>query len=973
VAGHWRFDTPAATVPDLSGRNHTATLEGGAAIAARNGRNMLVLNGKGGVRVESAPALNLKRGFSIEAIVWPDELSVCRAIVFKDGEYLLRIDGPNEGGGISFFVHDGKGWEPRVRAMVPVPKTRYHIFAVWSGVETTLWVNGLPSSVSRGIANLKPTANPLLIGSTFDTFGSSFAGAIEEVAIYDRALSTSEMLRQTYGIAARPAGTGVTAALFEFRNDLRGWVPGAGATAACVDGAMVVQAPLRHSYVIHDNLNVPVDDKDYINIRMAVDKGSAAELIFATTRGGRRISFPVTADGAMRTYVVEPWQWPAWGGDLIALGLVPASADGATARIEFIAVTPDVRAEPTIEVLRVFTESTLPRASRPETLVARLRNTGGPAADLSVTLAPPPGVTVTGPATQALAALGYQEQAERRWAVQAAGAGACEFRITLSGPGLAETTLTSSQTFQPALSPTKAEYVPIPVPAPSKYTLWTHYCALWKTGTHYGWGKIEPWPERKPVIGWYNEGAPEVADWQIKQCLEHGITGIVYCFYRTVPDAPVTVDNQHLGHALHDGLLKARYLDMINFGIMWENGCALGVSSQDDLMRNVLPFWIENYFSHPQYIRIGGKPVLYVWVPSRLRKDLGGSDGVRQALDAMRAECARRGLGGLYLVACMGGKDAEALKAIADEGWDATSAYGNRWVMPEERTRVGNAVCAPYEVFVRQQEEIWRFKRELNLRPDITAAMAGWDPRPWHEDYFFSENTAAQFRDLCERAKAVMDASPGSGPERTHIIFCCWNEQGEGHYIEPTRGRGYSYLDAIRDVFTDAPREHIDLAPEDVGLGPYDSWYRATLEAGPPKPYSEATSWTGDELRAWKGAGGLTGFEVKDGILTAASASNDPVLGSPPLRVRAGKYSKFVVEMALSKAGTAQLFWTTTPFPRASESASIRVPIDGDDAFHAYTFDVGASEYWGGCLTGLRFDPTGEAGVQIRVRAIRLE
>ena len=32
----------------------------------------------------------------------------------------------------------------------------------------------------------------------------------------------------------------------------------------------------------------------------------------------------------------------------------------------------------------------------------------------------------------------------------------------------------------------KAAYVPVPVPAKTKYTLWTHYCPLWKQGTHYG-------------------------------------------------------------------------------------------------------------------------------------------------------------------------------------------------------------------------------------------------------------------------------------------------------------------------------------------------------------------------------------------------------------------------------------------------------------------------------------------------------
>lgn len=378
----------------------------------------------------------------------------------------------------------------------------------------------------------------------------------------------------------------------------------------------------------------------------------------------------------------------------------------------------------------------------------------------------------------------------------------------------------------------KADYVPTPEPAMTKYTLWTHYCALWKEGTHQGWKKIEPWPERKPVLGWYNEGTPEVADWHIKYMLEHGISGVIYCWYRSGTDGPV---KQTLGHALHDGLLKARYLPMIRFGIMWENQCADGVASAEDMLKNLLPFWIDNYFSHPSYIRIDGKPVLYVWVPYNLTEQLGGSENVCKTFDAMRAQCKRRGLGGLFLVGCLDEKHRDASETMSKEGWDATSAYCNQWQQPDKVTTVGDFVCAPFEGFVDQQESLWKFKRQLHLLPDITTMMMGWDSRPWNSHpFFWSDNTPEKFRELCRRAKAVMDSSASSGPEKNTAVFCCWNEFGEGHYIEPTRGYGFSYLDAIREVFCEGAPEHVDISPDDVGLGPLDSWYQAAQKGIKP-------------------------------------------------------------------------------------------------------------------------------------------
>ena len=419
--------------------------------------------------------------------------------------------------------------------------------------------------------------------------------------------------------------------------------------------------------------------------------------------------------------------------------------------------------------------------------------------------------------------------------------------------------------------------------------------------THTGWKLIEPWPERKPVLGWYNERRAEVADWHIKHLLEHGISGIVYCWYRSNINGPV---QQSIGHAIHDGLLKARYLPLMKFGIMWENGCGQGVGSAEDMMQNLLPFWIDNYFSNPSYVRIDGKPVLYVWVPSNVTKHLGGSEKVRETFGRMRAECRRRGLGGLYIVGCVGQSDQAALETMAKEGWDATSAYGNSWRPPAHVTTLGDFCSAPVDGFIDQQEGIWKFKRQLHLLPDITAAMMGWDSRPWNETpFFWSDNTPQKFRELCRRAKALMDASPGSGPEKRTAIFCCWNEFGEGHYIEPTRGYGFSYLDVIREVFCEGPREHVDVAPEDVGLAAVDSWYCRARESA--RAHERATlrqtAWSGEEIAAWSAAMGMGQVAAREGVLRATSINGDPAFFSPPLKLRAGRTGKVIVEMRLNR------------------------------------------------------------------------
>jgi hypothetical protein len=705
---------------------------------------------------------------------------------------------------------------------------------------------------------------------------------------------------------------------------------------------------------------------------MAVDGGSTGDLVFITDQGASRVPFRTTADGRFHNYVLEPWQHVGWDGKLLALGVVPSDIGGVAARIEYVRLSHEPTGGGEVEALGLSTEATLPRAERPEKVTARLSNAAGPTADLRLRLRVPEGVEVLTPATQTLPALGYQEQAEASWTIRALRPLAGSFRVEVSGPGLVRSSLDTKVAFLPALHLPQADYVPEPVPATSsKYEIWTHYCPLWKHGTHTGWKAIEPYPNRKPVLGWFNEGTPEVADWHIKMMLEHGISGIMYCWYRSSINEPV---KQNLGHAIHDGLLKARYLDRIKFGIMWENGCGAGAGSAEDLMTTVFPYWLDNYFTHPSYLKIDGKPVLYIWVPGNVTQHLGGSDKVRETFDLMRQKCRERGLPGLYIVGCMGAADEASLRRMAAEGWDASSAYGAAMSYPEQPRVLGNLVTGDTSEFVDQQEAIWRAKNGIGALPDITAAMMGWDARPWNSsNLFWSDNTADKFRDLCLRAKAAMDAKPGNGPDRHNIIFCCWNEFGEGHYIEPTRGHGFSYLDVIREVFTDAPREHTDLAPEDVGLGPYDSWYQQAKAAGARGDVSRLSAWTGDLLRTWNAFMGCEQAEVRDGVLRLVTNSRDPALSSPTLKARCSRYTRVVVDMRLSSGGSAQLFWTTASYPRTQEAVSAHAQTVADGQFHRVVFEVGESEFWGGCLLGMRLDPTDQEGVTVEIRGVTLE
>ncbi|MDF1516153.1 MAG: hypothetical protein P1S60_20255, partial [Anaerolineae bacterium] len=187
-------------------------------------------------------------------------------------------------------------------------------------------------------------------------------------------------------------------------------------------------------------------------------------------------------------------------------------------------------------------------------------------------------------------------------------------------------------------TPTLPDYVPASEPVSTDYLIGAHYFPGWKPDSHKGFNAIVDYPDRTPLLQYYAEGDPEVTDWEIKWCLEHGIQFFVYCWYREQSNAghPVSPDDARLGHAIHEGLFRARYRDMFRFAIMWENYGTRGmVTSTSDLIDNLLPFWIENYFSRDNYLVLDNKPVLYVYHLESMLDMLGGMDNTRKAVALM--------------------------------------------------------------------------------------------------------------------------------------------------------------------------------------------------------------------------------------------------------------------------------------------------------------------------------------------------
>lgn len=480
-----------------------------------------------------------------------------------------------------------------------------------------------------------------------------------------------------------------------------------------------------------------------------------------------------------------------------------------------------------------FRERAILRAGRTETIGLQLSNPVDAPIAAKVKLVAPAGVKVLDPLEREVTswerrdvyapfiqAYGVPRKVPEKspsatltWQVEADKPGDYVFQFEVAGERITPFTVKLDGTFEPPLQNTeKAEAVPPPVKADTGgIKVGAMFYPGWMPGTGWGWNLLDPYPNRKPALGYYDDTNVEVMDWQIKWALEHGVSFFNVCWYRTQGNEgqPVTA---WLNETLERGLLKSSFIDQFEFALTWENHNMAGVSSLEDLLQNLMPHWIEKYFKHPSYLRFDGKPVLFIYSMDRFIEHLGGVSNARAALVAMREQCREAGLNGLILAGEYRSDDRTVLEKFRVAGLDASWSYGMEKVSG------------------------LRLRREWNLLPDIATISMGWDPRPWQEyiGYWWTSDyrrTPEEFRKAAAETLQIMQSWPEDSIARHIVQLDNWNEWGEGHYIAPGREEGFGYLEAIRQVFAPQSAKPANVLPEEIGMGPYEEPYERWLDS----------------------------------------------------------------------------------------------------------------------------------------------
>jgi glucose/arabinose dehydrogenase/chitodextrinase len=212
VAAYGFDEGNGTTTADASGNGNAGTLSGGAAWSTSgHSGNALSFNGSTGrVAVADADSLDLTTALTLEAWVRPSALSDWRTVVLKErsGGIVYSLYANNSGDRPVGQVDVGGEQNAAGTAKLPLD-TWSHLAATWDGATLRLYVDGVESGSKAVSGSLVDTSGPLDIGAN-TVWGEHFAGLIDDVRVYNRALGASEVqadMTQPVGVAPPAADT----------------------------------------------------------------------------------------------------------------------------------------------------------------------------------------------------------------------------------------------------------------------------------------------------------------------------------------------------------------------------------------------------------------------------------------------------------------------------------------------------------------------------------------------------------------------------------------------------------------------------------------------------------------------------------------------------------------------------------------------------------------------------------------------
>jgi len=220
---------------------------------------------------------------------------------------------------------------------------------------------------------------------------------------------------------------------------------------------------------------------------------------------------------------------------------------------------------------------------------------------------------------------------------------------------------------------------------------------------------------------------------------------------------------------------------------------------------------IEKYFTKENYYCIDGCPVYMIFDIDNFIRSFGTSDNCKKAIEEFRRKTVAAGFKGLHLQFVHWRNRVFNWLSDADSQKGASSAEMYDFLGAGPVTSYNWGCSTDFDgdyikVTDRYISAITEESNKLNI-PFYPNISVGWDNNVRFNNFVpgvVENNTPQNFKLACEKIKEFADNSLKNGVMKAPFITVnSWNEWTETSYLQPDNLYGYSYLEAIKEVFTE--------------------------------------------------------------------------------------------------------------------------------------------------------------------------
>ena len=324
------------------------------------------------------------------------------------------------------------------------------------------------------------------------------------------------------------------------------------------------------------------------------------------------------------------------------------------------------------------------------------------------------------------------------------------------------------------------------------------------------WGLPSPFPDHwtnskgTPLLGKYNSSDPTVADEHVLLAKQHKIDFFAISWLGVFD----WYDHITIDENLRKGLLQAKHIDEFSFCLLYESEIILKSIYDNcsqtpgldpaELFKSVfiedITYANTTYFNNPSYLRIEGKPVLFIYNLPYIYENLTSNSEnstriMHELLDTVKARFEDN----IYLVGEVGGEpDPAKTQENHTYSMDSVTNYLFSGAQDGWMNVLGNAT--------RYYPE-WNTAMTTKGIKYIPSAYPGYN-NTGNED---SPNPTALPPDETKFEEFLYIAKENVDTDLNIIMLTSWNEWKDATMLEPSSESAETFLHVVHDIIPEFP------------------------------------------------------------------------------------------------------------------------------------------------------------------------